>query len=69
MHPMNSSGWNRKNVYQAFGFDETYYIEDWVNKDTIRGMISDSGNYKNVITRYEKAEEKNENVFLFNVTM
>lgn len=69
MHPMNSSGWNRKNVYQAFGFDETYYIEDWVNKDTIRGMISDSGNYKDVITRYEEAKEKNENVFLFNVTM
>jgi hypothetical protein len=32
-------------------------------------MISDSGNYKDVITRYEKAKEKNENVFLFNVTM
>lgn len=69
MHPMNSSGWNRKNVYQAFGFDETYYIEDWENVDTIRGMVSDSGNYKDVISRYEKAKEKNENVFLFNVTM
>lgn len=69
MHPMYSSGWNRKNVYQAFGFDETYYIEDWENIDTIRDIVSDSGNYKDVISRYEKAKEKNENVFLFNVTM
>jgi hypothetical protein len=69
MHPMNSNGWNRKNVYQALGFDETYYIEDWENPEMLRGAVSDSGNYKDLISRYERAKRKNENVFLFNVTM
>ncbi|MGC4019332.1 MAG: LTA synthase family protein [Muricomes sp.] len=69
MHPKESNGWNRKNVYQAFGFDETYYIEDWKNPETIRGAVSDRGDYKDLILRYENAKKENENVFLFNVTM
>ncbi|WP_165920868.1 LTA synthase family protein [Muricomes intestini] len=69
MHPMNSNGWNRKNVYQALKFDEAYYIEDWENPEMLRGAVSDSGDYKDVISRYEKAKKENDNVFLFNVTM
>ncbi|CUX33593.1 Sulfatase [Clostridium sp. C105KSO13] len=69
MHPMSSNGWNRKNVYQALGFDEAYYIEDWENPEMLRGAVSDSGDYKDVISRYEKAKQENDNVFLFNVTM
>lgn len=69
MHPMNANGWNRRNVYRNFGFDESCYIDDFVNRDTIRGMISDRSNYREVIERYEKAKENSEQVFLFNVTM
>ena len=35
----------------------------------LRGAVSDSGDYKDVISRYEKAKKENDNVFLFNVTM
>lgn len=69
MHPYYRSGWNRPNVYSSFGFDEQYYVEDYENQESLRGMITDSSNYKEVIKRYETAKEKNEQVFLFNVTM
>lgn len=69
MHPMSSSGWNRKNVYDAFAFDEQLYYDDYENKEMLRGMVSDSSNYKELIARYEHAKEENENVFIFNVTM
>ena len=69
MHPMNSNGWNRKNVYQAFGFDKAYYSDEWENMEMLRGVVSDSGDYKDVISRYEKAKKENDHVFLFNVTM
>lgn len=69
MHPYYRSGWNRPNVYSSFGFDEQYYVEDYENQESLRGMITDSANYKEVIKRYETAKEKNEQVFLFNVTM
>lgn len=69
MHPMSSSGWNRKNVYESFGFDEAYYLSDWLNKEYIRSAISDRSDYKDLIQRYEDAKEENEQVFLFNVTM
>lgn len=69
MHPMSGNGWNRKNVYQSFGFDETYYIEDFQNADMLREKVSDRSNYKEVIQKYEKAKKENENVFLFDVTM
>ncbi len=69
MHPMDSSGWNRRSVYQIFGFDETYYLDDWENEELLRGWMSDRGNYKEVIQRYEDAKEENDNIFMFNVTM
>ncbi len=69
MHPMDSSGWNRKNVYELFGFDEAYYIDDYEDKGYVRSYVSDASNYAELIRRYETAKEQNENVFLFNVTM
>lgn len=69
MHPQSSSGWNRKAVYEMLGFDETYYIEDFDGYDSLRGMISDKGNYDKIIQVFEEKKEKDEHLFLFNVTM
>lgn len=72
MHPFARSGWNRSNVYQMFGFDEIYFEDDFTyteEKDRVRGYVSDSANYKEIIKRYEEAKEREEQVFLFNVTM
>lgn len=56
MHPMEANGWNRKNVYESFGFDECYYADDYVNYETIRGLATDSGNYDELIMRDENAK-------------
>lgn len=71
MHPYASSGWNRVGVYNAFGFDNMYFIDDFENISEIRSYCSDRSNYQNVIAAYEKhrAENGDAPLFLFNVTM
>ena len=69
MHLFDGTGWNRKNVYEMFGFDEQIYLEDVPDVDLIRAFASDKSNYKELIEQYEKASTLNENVFLFNVTI
>lgn len=68
LHPMDSTGWNRKNVYQALGFDYAYYIEDMKYTEKLRHVISDRSDYEELIYRYEEQKE-NGPVFLFNVTI
>ena len=70
MHPYYSSGWNRVAVYNDYGFDEQYFLEDfdYDESDIIREYLSDRANYENLIARYE-AKEEGQPLFLFNVTM
>ena len=69
MHPFYKEGWNRDNVYKMFGFDEMYFFDDFLNRETEREQISDSSDYKDLIKRYKDAKKEDEKVFLFNVTM
>lgn len=68
LHPYGASGWNRVQVYDLFDFDETYFIDDWVNPKKIRGYISDESNFQKLIELFEEREE-GEKLFLFNITM
>lgn len=68
MHPYWSSGWNRVAVYEDFGFDETYFLRQFTDTQTMRGYVTDRSNYENLIRVYE-AKEPGEPLFLFNVTM
>lgn len=68
LHPYGANGWNRVQVYDLFDFDETYFIDDWVNPKKIRGYISDESSYQKVIELFE-AREEGEKLFLFNITM
>lgn len=68
IHPMDSSGWNRKNVYQLLEFDDAIYLEDMENPEILRSAVSDRGNYKILIEEFEKRKKEGP-VFLFNVTM
>ena len=68
MHPYYRSGWNRVAVYDDFGFDETYFIDDFEDVDYIRGYVSDKSNYENVIRMVEE-KESGEPLFIFNITM
>lgn len=70
MHPYYANGWNRSSVYDYFGFDETYFLEDFPQKNMIRDYISDQEMFEKVIEEYEKNKnENNQSLFLFGVTM
>jgi len=68
MHPYYSSGWNRDKVYDYMGFDEKYFINDFVDPEILRLYISDQATYNKIIDRYE-AKDANERLFVFDVTM
>lgn len=67
MHPYLSSGWNRPAVYEAFGFDEQYFLEDFPQEDLIRDYVSDREMFAAIISAFE--ENRNKPMFLFGVTM
>ena len=70
-HPFMDSGWNRKSVYEHFGFDIFYHIKNsnvsLHNVEAINENIPDKANYLELIRLYEnKVQDK---WFMFNVTM
>ena len=67
MHPYLPSGWNRPAVYDHFGFDEQYFLEDFPQEDLIRDYVSDREMFASVISAFE--ENRNTPMFLFGVTM
>ena len=68
LHPYLASGWNRRAVYQDFGFDEIYFQDAIEDPDYMRGYITDQSDYENLVRLYEE-KEPGEPLFLFNVTM
>ena len=73
-HSYYASGYRRRSVYDHFGFDESFfednYLEDYSETDIIRRYLSDSANYRRVEKIYEDYRKKsNEPWFCFNVTM
>lgn len=67
-HPYYSSGWNRPQVYKAFGFDSETYIESYPQKNLIRGFVSDQEMFDYIIRNYEQ-RDTDYNYFLFGITM
>ena len=68
MHPYLASGWNRRAVYQSFGFDEIHFQGDFQDPTYMRNYITDQADYENLVRRYEE-KEAGEPLFIFNVTM
>ena len=68
MHPYNSTGWKRNEVYPWLGFDESYFVRDFSNRYYIRDYVSDKTAYEKIINIYEN-KEPGTPVFLFEVTM
>lgn len=69
IHTYFKSGWNRENVYDMMGFDQKYFIEDYIlsPEDMFRVYPSDQFTYEKVIETYENSTaDKN---FIFCVTM
>ena len=69
MHPYGPYGWNRSAVYPRMGFDEFLNTENsFAGAETLRGMVSDRGDYQQVIREIEE-KKPGEKLFIFNVTM
>ena len=67
MHPFYASGWNRSEAYEYFGFDKTYFLEDFPQKQYVRDYISDQEMFEKIVDIYE--QQKDEKLFLFAVSM
>ena len=68
MHPYNSTGWNRNEVYPWMGFDEAYFVKDYENRRYIRDYVSDKSAYEKMIEVFEN-KETGTPAFMFHVTM
>lgn len=67
MHPFNSTGWKRNEVYPLLGLDTNYFVRDFEDREYIRDYVSDATAYDKIIEVYE---HKGENpIFVFEVTM
>lgn len=68
LHPYFKDGWERQKVYPMLGFEKFYSLENYENPEYIRDYISDRTVVNKIIELYEK-KDKNDRLFLFNVTM
>lgn len=68
MHPYGATGWKRNQVYDWFGFDETYFSPDFNGCEKIRNYYSDAATYDKIINLYENKDE-GVPLFVFDVTM
>ena len=68
MHPYLSSGWNRVQVYNRFGFDKVMFKDDFTDRSYLRNYVTDECDYENVIAQYEENRDGGQQ-FIFNITM
>lgn len=68
MHPYNSTGWKRNEVYPWLGFQHAYFVKDFKDRFYIRDYVSDKTAYQKIIDIYEK-KEAGTPAFIFEVTM
>lgn len=70
LHPFYKTGYSRYKVYPLMGFDKFYTSDNFsVFTDTVNYHITDSEDYKKLISLYENRTDKNKPFYLFNVTM
>ena len=70
LHPFYKTGYSRYKVYPLMGFDKFYTSDDFsVFTDTVNYHITDSEDYKKLISLYENRTDKDKPFYLFNVTM
>ena len=71
IHPEDETNWKRNSIYDYYGFDQTYFIDDFADltsEDMYRGHVSDKAVYNKIIDIYEGLED-GETMFTFAVTM
>lgn len=68
MHPYKPSGYSRNRVYPLLGFDRFLSLEDFSQKNLIRGYVGDGESYKKMEELYQ-ARAKDAPFCVFHVTM
>ncbi len=68
MHPYNSTGWKRNEVYPLLGLEQNYFVSDFKDREYIRSYVSDASAYEKIIEVYEN-KEAGKPFFVFEVTM
>ncbi len=68
IHPYYGDFYNRDEVYQTMGFDETIFEEDMQNREIYSRYISDESLVKEIIAEYEEQGEE-ENKFIWSVSV
>lgn len=68
IHPYGANGWNRKKVYEYFGFETSYFKESFTNAPVIRDYTSDLATYQKIVDIYNQ-KTPGQPMFVFDVTM
>lgn len=69
MHPYPAENWNRKTVYEDFGFDKFYDINYYDGAEQLRNYVSDQADFTELIRQVEEKDSPEDKLFVFNVTM
>ena len=56
IHPGDATTYNRDKVYQLFGFEQTFFKDDFTDPELVRSYISDREVFSRIIERYEKRD-------------
>ncbi len=65
-HPYLSSGWNRREVYTHFDFDNQIFVDDLKTQNIVRKYVSDACDFEKL---FEITDSSDKPQFIFNVTM
>ena len=70
MHPYKGSNWKRTSAYKLLNF-EKFYTQDDFDEDTqtYHNHISDQANYEKIIDLVNKKKNKDDPLFIFDITM
>jgi hypothetical protein len=68
MHPAAKTNWNRSEVYRNFGFEYSFWKEDFAGAQVVHYGTSDAENYNKIIELYEN-RQPDEKQFIFDVTI
>lgn len=68
IHPESSKNWNRDKIYQMFGFDESYWKEDFKGEEQFHSGVSDRATYHKIEDLFERKDSE-DRIFVFDVTM
>ncbi len=71
LHPYNKEDYKREKVFDLFGFDKFYDIDDFGKDPELCGtFISDNADVEKVIEKYEKYRKTSKKpYFMYNITM